>query len=167
MNALLLPGNSPRHGVWVENLKNALGTTCEDITTQHYRHWSTGDKSADIDYEISVAHQGTLGLDPYVIIAKSIGTVIAVKGSAEGKLKPKKLILLGVPVNGGITKELFSAYLQAVDVEVVVVQNTKDPLGAFSDVKGAFTGSSKSIVFVELPSDTHDYLDFDAIKKLI
>lgn len=167
MNALLLPGNSSRHGDWIENLKLAMAPHFQRVETQHYSHWQEGGDKADIDYEISVAHNKVERLEPYIIIAKSIGTVISAKGVVDGRLKPNKLILLGVPINGGIPKDLFSKWLQEIDVQVVFVQNTNDPLGSFSDVQTAFQGKGSNVSFVELPGEAHDYLDFDAIAKLI
>lgn len=167
MNALLLPGNSSRHIEWIENLKLALATHFQQTETQHYKHWETDGDVADIDYEISAAQSKAERLHPYVVIAKSIGTAISVKGVAGGKLKPEKLILLGVPINGGAPKDLFSRWLQEIDVQVVFVQNTNDPLGSFSDVQAAFKGKSNNVSFIELQGKTHDYLDFDAIARLI
>jgi hypothetical protein len=162
MNALLLPGNSSRHGEWIENLKLAIADRFERVETQHYQHWQSGGDKADIEYEISVAQSKVELLKPYIIIAKSIGTAISVKGVADGKLKPKKLILLGMQ-----PFDHFSEWLQKIDIEIVIIQNTNDPLGSFAEIKAAFTGKSKSLKFVELPGETHDYLDFDAIAKLI
>ncbi|MFZ1483809.1 MAG: hypothetical protein WAS36_02260 [Candidatus Saccharimonadales bacterium] len=167
MNALLLPGNSSRHGEWVEILKSAVAANFQYTKTQHYLHWQTGGDKADIDYEISVAQTEVEQLEPYIIIAKSIGTAISVKGVADGKLKPKKLILLGVPINGGVSKNVFSDWLQQINVTVAFVQNTNDPYGSFSSVKEAFEGKGHNITFIELPGETHDYLDFEAIVKLI
>ena len=167
MNALLLPGNSSRHGEWIESLKLAVAPRFQHTETQHYRHWQAGGKQADIDYEIGVAQSKVERLEPYIIIAKSIGTAIAAKGVVDEKLKPEKLVLLGVPINGGVPKDLFSRWLQVIDVQIVFVQNTGDPLGSFSDVRAAFADKSSSVSFVELPGETHDYLDFSSIAKLI
>ena len=90
MNALLLPGNSSRHSVWVEELKAAVAPCFTVVKTQHYRHWQTGEEWADVDYEITNATEQADGLKPYVIIGKSIGTVIATRGTFEGKLSPPK-----------------------------------------------------------------------------
>ena len=100
MNALLLPGNSSRHGEWIENLKLAIADRFERVETQHYQHWQSGGEKADIEYEISVAQSKAELLKPYIIIAKSIGTAISVKGVADGKLKPKKLILHHIRLHG-------------------------------------------------------------------
>lgn len=49
----------------------------------------------------------------------------------------------------------------------MIAQNTADPIGSFSDVKGVLEGVGEHVLFVELPDDTHDYLDFEAVKELL
>lgn len=167
MNALLLPGNSSRHSEWIEKLKDALSPHFKTQITQHYRHWQTGEEWADIEYEMTVAKGNIHDLIPYVIIAKSIGTTIATRGVAEGILHPEKIILLGVPISSGVTSELFMQWLKQITVPVTIVQNTADPLGSFADVRSAFEEVGENLSFVESSGDTHDYIDFDAIAKLI
>ncbi len=167
MNLLLLPGNSLRHAEWVEELKTALSAQFGDIKTQHYRHWQTGEEFADIQHEINVAKKQEETLKPYTIIAKSIGSAIAARGVFEGLLHPEKLVLLGVPINGGVSAEAFSEWLERITVSVVIAQNTSDPLGSFESVKTAFHHAGSNLSFTELPGETHDYLDYDAIAKLI
>lgn len=167
MNALLLPGNSPRHREWVDRLYENLSPQFDSAEVQYYRHWQTGEKKADVGYEMVVAKDKAAKLGSYAIVAKSIGTVIAARGTAEGLLSPDKLVLLGVPINGGAPRDQFYQWLDHIGVPVVVVQNEHDTLGSFDDVKAAFDGSSEHITFVETPGDTHDYLDFEAIAKLI
>ncbi len=167
MNALLLPGNSQRHEKWIEDLRKALASHFDITETQHYRHWQSGEEKADVDYELSVAQSKADQLKPYTVIAKSIGTVIAAKGTAEGKLHPNKLILLGIPINGGAPQAPFREWLEKIKLPIVIVQNTNDPLGSFSDVRSAFEFKNRNILYVELPGNTHDYLDFRAIENLI
>lgn len=166
MNALLLPGNSSRHGEWVEELKDALSPQFQTVTTQHYRHWQKAEDWADIEYEMGVADEKARDLQPYVIVAKSIGTVIAARGVANGMLYPEKIVLLGVPVKGGAQADEFARTLKHIPIPVVIVQNSADPLGSFIEVRGAFEDISDGLSFVELPGETHDYLDFEAIAKL-
>lgn len=167
MNALLLPGNSTRHAEWIEQLADALSPYFDTTKTQHYRHWKTGEQAADVAYEISAAKDNAAQLEPYCIIAKSIGCVIAAKGTADGLLHPEKLILLGVPINGGAPREAFAKFLRTISVPVVIIQNTSDPLGSFDNVKIAFENVGNHISFVEMPGDTHDYIDFESIAKLV
>ena len=163
MNALLLPGNSSRHSAWAEDLKKAVHPHFDAVKAQHYRHWQTGEEWADVDYEIETAKESADTLEPYVIIGKSIGTVIAVKGTAEGLLQPKKLVLLGVPIQGGAKKDIFLEWLKRLNIPIYIIQNANDPLGSFADVKAAFETAGQHVRFIELPGDTHDYLDFERI----
>lgn len=131
MNALLLPGNSQRHSKWMGDLKLAISPLLETIVSSHYKHWKTGEECADVDYEILLAKESTKELGEYIIIAKSIGAVIAAKGTNNGAISPKKLILLGVPVNGVVSAKLFAEYLTKITIPIVIIQNTNDPLGSF------------------------------------
>jgi len=167
MNALLLPGNSPRHAEWVEHLKTAITPEFDTVKTQHYHHWKTGEEWADVEYELTMARENTVALEPYVIIAKSIGTVIATRGVAEDVLDPTKIILLGIPINGGAKIELIKEWLTEIAIPIVIIQNMDDPLGSFADVKAAFDGIGEHVSFVELPGETHDYVDFEAITRFI
>lgn len=167
MNALLLPGNSKRHAEWAQALNEALVPYCDSVHTQQYRHWQTGEDRADVDYEIGVAQTKAKDLSPYVVIAKSIGTVIAAEGTANGALHPEKLILMGIPIKGGASTESFRAWLRETNIPITIIQNTSDPLGTFLEAKNAFDDLGVHISFAELPGDTHDYLDFNAVAKLI
>lgn len=166
MNALLLPGNSPRHQAWIEELRTAVMPRFQQTLTLHYRHWQSGEPEADVDYELGVAEALADNLDQFVIIAKSIGTAIASDGVSKGALKPKKLILLGLPISSSYASERYKDWFDNIAIDILIAQNTNDPLGSFADVKQAFE-KLQNVSLVELPGNTHDYLDFEAIKKLI
>ncbi len=167
MNALLLPGNSPRHAEWIEKLKQAISPYFQHVETQHYRHWHTNTEKADIDYEIKIAKNKMKQYGPFIIIAKSIGTVIAVRGVASGELIPEKLILLGVPIKSDVPKNLFNNWLSKVTIPMTFAQNAHDPLGSFDNLKANLTIMNNTASFIKLSGTTHDYIDFDAIAKLI
>lgn len=165
MNAYLLPGNSLRHREWVENFKRVVNHQFDTVTTQHYKHWQTGGSQADVAHEIDVASAAAQTLSPYTLIAKSIGTVIAINGTSGGALHPDKIILLGIPLNGSVDREVFTANLQRLSCPVTIIQNTSDPFGSFEEVHTAFENAPANVTFVEFEGDTHDYLDFQAIAQ--
>jgi predicted alpha/beta-hydrolase family hydrolase len=151
----------------VEDLKDSLSSYFETVTTQHYRHWQNGEEWADVEYEITVAKEKVRDLSPYIIIGKSIGTAIAARGVAEGVLHPEKIILLGVPIKGGVPAKSLIEWLKQITIPVVIVQNTADPLGSFVEVKSSLENTNNNLSFVELAGETHDYVDFEAIARLI
>lgn len=165
LNAYLLPGNSPRHREWVETFKQAIAPQFETVKTQHYQHWETGESHAAVSEEINIAAHNTKNLSPYILIAKSIGTVIATQAVAQSILSPEKIILLGIPLRGAIDRRTFVASLKTIPCPVTIIQNTADPFGSFEEIYSTLSGLGAHITFVEFPGKTHDYLDFSAISR--
>src|SRR5258706_12101649 len=97
MNALILGGESPRHYDWVRTVAEHLKPAFDKVVYLDYRHWSAGGGS-DIEYETAEVAKLTDDLGEYVIVAKSIGTVIATLGIASGTLKPARCVFLGLPL---------------------------------------------------------------------
>lgn len=166
MNTLILPGNSPRHAAWLNEFKDYLTLhTNSGVTTHPYAHWETGEAWADIPTEI--ARTAThLPKEPYVITAKSIGTAVAVLGTAEGAFKPERLVLLGVPLEGASINKAFFEALRTIQLPVTIVQNSQDPYGSFSSVKEALIKVKEDLTFIEMAGETHDYVDFEEIARL-
>ncbi len=167
MNALLLPGNNPAHEVWVEELKHTLKPYFHTINTQHYKHWRTGEAWANVSDELGVARSNTQNLSPYVIVAKSIGTVIALRGVAEEVLRPVRILLLGVPLENAISSGDFVALLHEVSLPIDIIQNKDDPIASFAKVAALIDDTMTHVTLKELPGTTHDYIDFAAIASYI
>ncbi len=169
MNILLLPGNSPRHKSWAEDFKSSLLPTPNigSVIAQHYAHWRNGEEFADTDHELLIATASARELGTYAIIAKSIGTAIALEGIAQGKLQPTQLILLGIPINGTIASETYRNWLKGVTIPTIIMQNTKDPYGSFAELQALIEPGQTNISLIETEGDTHDYLDFATIGKCI
>lgn len=165
MNVLILGGNSPRHYDWIRALGGYLENRGHAVTLHDYQHWTTGEPAADIDLELRLLAAEIADMDDYVVIAKSIGTVIAALGVARGILRPTRCVLLGVPLDGiaGRTPE-FLPSLAALPA-TVVMQNEHDPYGAASNVKAQVDAANMADMhFVTVFGDsTHDYGDFAQI----
>ncbi len=167
MNALLLPGNSPHHKKWIEDLKDFLAPYFETVVTQHYQHWESGEAWANIEYEVASAKEKSQHLSPYIIIGKSIGTIITARAVADATLHPKKIILLGVPLKITDAFDQFIQDLKQTTIPVIIAQNSADPFGSFANLKNALNDTGNNVSVIELPGETHDYNDFAAIAKLI
>jgi len=167
MNALILPGNSLRHREWGKDLAVAVTPLFGTVHMHEYRHWDTGEPEADTDYELEQLQKLT-ALGGYVIIAKSIGTVIAAIGIERGVLTPTHCLFMGIPLNVVDQLKLDFADMMK-NLPSTVIQNTSDPYGSFADVSTQLMSPTNagSFSLIENPGDTHDYLDFDQIKQLI
>ena len=165
MNVLILGGNSPRHYDWIRQLGAYLRAQGYEVRLHDYAHWDTGEPATDIDAELGRLRQELADVTEYVIVAKSIGTVIATIGVARGVLTPARCVLLGVPKDGvaGDTP----AFLPSVGdlPPTTVLQNEHDPYGSAVAVEEWLKPhANASLRFVTIPTNTtHDYLDFALI----
>ena len=169
MNILILGGNSPRHQQWVRDMAAALAPHYDEVRALDYRHWQTGETLADIDHEITAAGELVHDWDDYVVVAKSVGTVIATLAHARGALHASRYLLLGIPYDGiaGQTPEFDSA-LQTL-TSLAVVQNQFDPYGSADMVRQRLDALGlASLELVEVPAvTTHDYTDTAQMRELL
>lgn len=164
MKVLILGGNSPHHRDWIRQLGAHLEGAGHEVLLHDYHHWTTGESLADVDYELEQLAARMEGQGDYVVIAKSIGTVIAALGVGRGILTPSRCVLLGIPYDGiaGETPGFDDSLRQLP--RTVVIQNEHDPFGT-ADVVAAHleTVQNTAVTLVRTPGDTHDYLDFPLI----
>lgn len=167
MKIVVLGGNNPRHHDWIRELGTTLQAAGHTVILHDYEHWQTGAPLADIDHEIEHLHTLLKTETDYLLIAKSIGTVIATLGVARNRFAPAKCLLLGVPFTGiaGETPEFLPGL--ATLPRTLFIQNEFDPYGSAEGLDMLLTRSHPSVfdlVVVE-NNTTHDYTDFDLLKS--
>lgn len=167
MNVLILGGNSARHYEWIRELGAVLVAAGHTVFLHDYTHWTTGASVANINDEVTRV-KSTIGEEgDYVLIAKSIGTVIAALAINQGILHPKKCLLLGAPITGiaGDTPA-FAPSLSALP-RTVFVQNEHDPYGSAETLNTFLQVHHPAVYELDVVFDnyTHDYVDFEQIKR--
>ena len=165
MNALILGGESPRHYEWVRTVAESLRPHFDKVVYLDYRHWTAGG-SSDIDYEIGQAALLAQELGEYIIVAKSMGTVVASLGTARGELHPLRCIFMGTPL--GLVERVAGAPEATQKLPpTVFIQNEHDPDSSAEQVQ-AFVAErgNKQASCVVVPGDTHDYIDFALIDRI-
>ena len=113
----------------------------------------------------SIWHFGILG--DYVVVAKSIGTVVTMLANARGLLTPRRCVFAGFPLN--VVTAKFPDVAEALPKlpPTVFIHNEHDPLGS-AEAVGTFVDAHapQAYVFRALPGDTHVYVDFELIRDL-
>lgn len=165
MDVLILGGQSPRHQAWVRQVAEALRPHFDQVQFLDYRHWQE-DVPVDLEYEISQASYLAAELgEEYIIVAKSLGTMVTVHGNALGLLRPARCIFLGVPLKALDELADMPEGLKRLP-PTVFVQNTHDPLGSFAEVKAYVVAHGNAQArCIETSGDTHDYIDFALIAE--
>ncbi len=163
-NIVILGGNTSNNLDWLKKIKNLYKT--DNVYELAYTHWNT-DKELDFELELSKLKDIVEEIDDYVIIAKSVGSIISLMGIKEGFLKPSKLMILGFPlgyikrknvdieplINNGIKK-----------TKIMVIQQKNDPIGTYDDVRNIL---SDVIKVNRIPGHYHIYSNFKVIKPIL
>lgn len=165
MDALIFGGESPRHQQWVRDVARTLQPHFSAVKFLDYRHWSEGGPT-DIEFEIAAAAKLAATSASYTIVAKSIGTIIAVLGIGTTVLRPTRCVFLGLPL--GVLRRM-PGVIDAIRLlpPTTFVQNEHDPLGSTEEVASFIDVHGNHLATVlKTPGDTHDYVDFEQIAAL-
>jgi len=171
MKAIFLPGNSLRNKEWVEELEKNLRILFDETKIQYYSHWETGEKHANIEHETSILLDKVGDEDDWVVIAKSIGTNIALEAIKKG-MKPQKIIFLGFPLkffdDNDLRKEVISM-INSVKSQIMFLQNSNDSFGSSDELEKFLNETKmKDYQLIEFANnETHDYQNYKKIKELV
>ena len=170
MNALLLGGMSPRHKEWVRQVAEALRPHFEEVRFLDYDHWDVAGAEMDVERELARAAELAKDYGEYVVVAKSIGTVLTTLGIFRGQLKPARCVFLGFPYNTVLELPQVTELAKALPrlPYTVFVHNEHDPLGE-ADVVKQFILAHRPETYefkIVLDDATHDYVDFGLIARL-
>jgi pimeloyl-ACP methyl ester carboxylesterase len=159
MEVLGLPGRNPETEAWMAGLLGALGLGAG--RTAHYRHWDDGGEP-----DITGEAQRLSGLEPDLVIAKSMGTLVAVTAHSMHDFRPRAAVLIGSPI-GDPAPEVLMLYTGLANaVPTLFIQQEEDVVAPFSAVE-AVAKRSRLGEAVVVPGSDHVYADVDALVSLI
>jgi hypothetical protein len=131
-------------------------------TVQTYGFWG-GEDVADPDIAPEIRRAAASGAG--LIVAKSIGTLIAMEAARAG-LSPKACLFMGVPLRRlealGLVG-LLESHLRRIPT--LIIQQTGDFNGPFVDLAPLALQAGAEIR--EIPGDDHLYEDLDLIAPLV
>ena len=179
MKTIILPGFSVHNKVWAEEVANKLNN---NAVVHNWLHWENGKSNLSLKEELRNIIK-EIGGEKVNIIAKSVGTMVCMHLLAEIFDQINKIILCGIPSVSEERKNLFASSLSDFNPKnIIVFQNTKDPLASFSEVKDFITAlrnadmsSSKDVMkgvnpkikVIEKPRSDHSYPYFEDFKKFL
>lgn len=147
-------------------MAEALRPHFAEVRILDYRHWSDPDSEMDIEQEITRAAQLGTGSSDYIIVAKSVGTVVATLAIARNLLRPARCVFMGFPLK--VVHELPEMATALGQLPpTIFLHNENDPLGSAEAVALYIKSNPpKEYSLQTLPGDTHDYLDFELLSRL-
>lgn len=169
MNLILLGGNSVENKQWLQDFSAVLHSHFASIYTHDYRHWERGEQFIDLDYELDALSKAISLEQPYTIVAKSAGVLLAVKGITEKVLQPKTCVFMGTPIKWGKAQGFdVDTWFQDYLLPTLFVQQSHDPAMSFPDLKQYLSQrDSKNYVLSEMPGDDHMYSNISSLRDAI
>lgn len=164
-NILILGGNTSNNVTWIKNITNEFKKD-NKVNSIHYNHWNT-DQELDIDLELNKIKEILKNQQDYTIIAKSVGSIISLIGIKEKIIKPKNIIILGLPLRYVERKniDLMPLINNALNnTNIYIIQQKDDPIGKYEEVKQIVPNNIK--VF-EIPGHFHIYGNLKLIRSII
>lgn len=158
METIVLPGFSLKNKVWAEEVQTTLNSKFP-TTVVNWAHWETGNaESGWIEMEAEKI-VSLIQRKHVILIAKSIGTAVAMEVL---KLKPDsvdKVILCGVPVRDFEKgDEIFYELLRTFpEGKILCIQNSDDPHGSYTEAEKFLHSINSRLTVVSKPRSDHEY----------
>jgi hypothetical protein len=164
MHIFALPGINQKTEKWAANLLKELEGPDRTMTVQHYAHWDGGGEQC-LDFNGEVENLN--GRDIDLLIAKSLGVMIALVACGKGVIAPKKMVLIGTPLTGFREKGIDLRQLAAgLGIPLLFIQQTHDIVGSCASLRQEISGVNEAEI-VEIPGDNHQYKDLKLLARHI
>jgi len=150
MKTIILPGFSVSNRQWAVDLQKEMHLK-DEIIIHEWKHWDKGG-SLSLYYELDQI-LGVIAKKRVNILAKSVGTRVAMATLTKIPTQINKLILCGIPSKD----PSYSTLANFSHEKVIVFQNAKDPLGNFSEVKKFINSINPKIEVIKTPRNDHSY----------
>ena len=158
MRVLGLPGRDSATRDWLRTLLNEAGFP--EARVHDYAHWTTGEP--DLGKEVLALPEGPWDL----VVAKSLGTLVAARAVVAHTLRSEAFVLVGVPI-AQLDEQHRVQLRAAFDTEsCLFIQQTDDFTGAFAEVR-QFASSLSAAAAAAVDGDDHRYRDVAKLAELI
>ncbi len=153
-----LSGRRIETEVWLKSLLAAAKYPDAEVT--RYRHWET-DAEASVAFEAArLANQS-----PQLVIAKSLGTVVAATAFCLHEFNPTIAVLIGIPYVALESNEVQFLRRFAASIDTLFIQQAQDPGGSAALLAAALRITRGEVVVV--PGNDHLYSDTTALASIL
>lgn len=149
---ILLPGMSPRHELWSQQIQHITQPIVPTII-QSYEHWKN-QTSMNYEAEYNTFIQQTKKCKNYIVFGKSIGSVLILDALQKAEISPCAIILLGIPLNTVKEKSEVFSYIARIAQPLLVFQNNQDPHASASQIAPLLPKQAR---LISLFANNHDY----------
>ncbi len=169
MDLILLSGESISNKTWIEEVDKSLQGLFDKTKILYYSHWRSGKEYIELDEEFSKLPDLVIDLKSYSVFAKSIGSVLSLRGIAEKVLHPEKCIFVGPAlIIGEKTVPGFQQWIKDFSIPTLYITKTSDPVAPAKELRDLLKRYHvQNYSFVEIPGDNHKYENITKIITLV
>ncbi len=168
MLTIIIPGFSIKNKDWAEETKNSLdaGLAPEVI---YFKHWETGQFEENWIENETDRIINTYRGQQINIIAKSIGTAVAMNVVKTNKENSNKVILCGIPMLDFTpgTDEYYAPLANVNTDNFLIIQNENDSHGAYPAAEKFIHSINPDLKIVVKPRSDHEYPYWDEFKEFL
>jgi hypothetical protein len=154
MQVVALPGRRSETEPWMHDLLLAAGWP--DSGVVRYRRWNS-DAEASVSFEAARLSDQA----PQLIVAMSVGTVVAATAFGHHGFRPAAAVLIGTPFQAIAPEDLGLLQTFARGVETLFIQQTEDLGGSAAKLHNALQLTRGQVTAV--PGNDHLYSDTSAL----
>lgn len=169
MKIVLLGGNSPSNIFWLEAMENELKKEHNDVFTHRYSHWDTNIQLIELDKELKNLQKELENEKQYVIVGKSAGALLALKGVSERKLSPSACVFMGTAILWGREKGFdVNRWVKGFSVPTLFIQKSGDPAIAPDALENLLKeSSSQNYKLHVMLGEEHEYAEYQELSQTI
>lgn len=161
MKLLIFPGYSIKNKPWAHQTRDSLKLKFSPSVVE-WRNWASETSESSwsewIDKETQIIIKQN-DEKPINLLAKSIGTAVAMNVIKTDPNLVNKMILCGIPLNdlNEEEKSLYAVLRDFPELDVLCLQNQKDHHGSFLEVREFIHLINPNIKVISKPRDNHEY----------
>lgn len=149
---LVLPGREPSTSAEMAELVRLAGL---DAPVTAYSFWTGDLRNPDLTEEVASFAQKK----PPLVLAKSIGVLIAMLALRQHGFAARAALFVGVPLKRLRHEGRIDLLLDyCCHTPTTILQRRDDPTGPFAELAQSLAPSAQTVLR-ELPGDTHSYAD--------
>lgn len=167
MNTIVLPGYSIKNKEWLEELRQKADIKPLDIV--EWSHWKV--ESSDPNWIKSEVSKiiNMYGNQKINVIAKSLGTLIAMNILNQKLEIFNKVILCGIPINDFESgdAEAYEILGKLPSNKVACIQNNNDPHGNLDQIRKLLNSVNPDIQLISKESSDHNYPYYEDFRSFL
>ena len=151
MYTIGLAGNNPTTEAWMRSLLDALPNSHAKSYVLHYGHWEDGSR-----YDVAREAAKLQDTEPDLVLAKSLGVMIALDAYARRDFGPRRAVFMGTPLTlfGEADVARLGRFVQGVPT--LLIQQRDDRTGTHAALEECLPEGAIGEI-VEIPGHDHAY----------